>query len=555
MSNNSHNSQRLHGRTLLDNPSFNKGTNFSRAERSSNGLLGMLPFGEESLDCRVERAYQAFHQKGSRLQQHIYLRQIQDFDENLFVQLISEYPTEMLPVIYTPTVGQACQQFSDIFIRPRGLFLNYPEKDHIEEILDNVSMDSVEVIVITDGEAILGIGDQGVGGMGIPIGKLSLYSAMGGINPSTSLPVVLDVGTNNEDLLNDRFYLGWKHERIRGQQYDDFVELVLMAIHKRWPNAVIQFEDFGSENAQRLLDKYLHRICCFNDDIQGTSAVTLGCLLSACRISGKPIEQCKVVIAGAGAAGGGIAHGIVAGMCDRGLDVAVANRQIYMLNSEGLIHTESTRSRPYQLPYAREQHELENWVGDYKLLDTVRNVQPDVLIGVTGQGGFFTKEIILEMASHTERPCIFPLSNPTSRIEATPTELIRWTDGRAIVATGSPFDPVPYKGVLHEIAQCNNAYAFPGIGLGLIAAQSRRATPEMFTATSKVIGNAVPDLSAPGKSLLPSLNNVRPLSRKIAIAVAEIAFEQEIAAVNSGKNVEQLVDDKMWCPNDPYRLN
>ena len=536
------------GRLLLELPKLNKGTAFSREERVELGLLGMIPYGEESLDSQVERAYQAYSNKESNLEKHIYLRQLQDLNEVLFFKLIICYASEMLPVLYTPTVGDACEHFSEIYRKPHGLFLNYPEREFIDDILTNISHESVEVIVVTDGEAILGIGDQGVGGMGIPIGKLSLYSALGGINPKVALPIVLDVGTNNQQLLNDPLYVGWKNERIRGQEYDDFVELVLTSIHRKWPDAVIQFEDFGTLNSQRLLDEYIQRFCCFNDDIQGTAAITVGCLIAACRVTGVSPKDSTIVIAGAGAAGSGIAKGCVSAMVASGLDYETARRRIYMLNRDGLIHSGSNRMRPYQKPFVRELSELTDWKGDYQLLDTVRNVRPNVLIGVSGQNGFFSEQIVREMAAHTERPCIFPLSNPTSKIEAVPEDLLRWTDGRAVVATGSPFDPVSYGGVEHEIAQCNNAYAFPGIGLGLIAVKSRRVTDEMFTVVAHVIGSAQPDIHTPGSSLLPPLGNVRSLSREIAIAVAQIAVEQGLSGVASDKSVEQLVDEKIWNP-------
>ena len=536
------------GRLLLELPKLNKGTAFTREERIELGLLGMIPYGEESLDSQIERAYQAYSNKESNLEKHIYLRQLQDLNEVLFFKLIICYASEMLPVLYTPTVGDACEHFSEIYRKPHGLFLNYPEREFIDDILSNISHESVEVIVVTDGEAILGIGDQGVGGMGIPIGKLSLYSALGGIDPKVALPIVLDVGTNNQQLLNDPLYVGWKNERIRGQEYDDFVELVLTSIHRKWPDAVIQFEDFGTLNSQRLLDEYIQRFCCFNDDIQGTAAITVGCLIAACRVTGVSPKDSTIVIAGAGAAGSGIAKGCVSAMVASGLDYETARRRIYMLNRDGLIHSGSNRMRPYQKPFVRELSELTDWKGDYQLLDTVRNVRPNVLIGVSGQNGIFSEQIVREMAAHAERPCIFPLSNPTSKIEAVPEDLLRWTDGRAVVATGSPFDPVSYGGVEYDIAQCNNAYAFPGIGLGLIAVKARRVTDEMFTAVAHVIGSAQPDVHTPGSSLLPPLGDVRSLSREIAIAVAKIAVKQGLSGLASDKSVEQLVDEKIWNP-------
>ncbi len=542
--------QELHvGRVLLELPQLNKGTAFTRLERAEKSLIGLLPLAYEGMDEHLARAYQAYQQKHSALEKHIYLRQLQNVNETLFFSLIIEHAAEMLPVIYTPTVGEACQQFSDIFRKPQGLFLNYPERRCIDQSLDNVTSKNIEVIVITDGEAILGIGDQGVGGMGIPIGKLCLYSALGGIHPAATLPIVLDTGTNNLDLLDDDLYIGWRHERVRGQEYDDFLKLVLTKIHRKWPHAVIQFEDFGALNSQRLLHQYADRMCCFNDDIQGTAAVTLGCLMAACRSAGNHLTESKIVIVGAGAAGTGIAAGCVFAMTQLGMDYSSACERVYMLNSAGLIRTESERIRDSQMPFARDRSQLGGWQGGYQLEDVVRNVQPNVLIGVSGQGGMFSQSIVQEMAAHVERPCIFPLSNPTSKTEAVPADLIKWTDGRVIVATGSPFEPVHFNGVVHEIAQCNNAYAFPGIGLGLIAVHASRVTDEMFHAVARVIGNAEPDLDQPGHSLLPPLEKLRALSRDIAIAVAASAVEQGLNQTEVEGSVEQMVDAKIWFPD------
>ncbi len=546
MSNNS--TDRISGRLLLELPQFNKGTSFTRTERVEGGILGMVPYRLEELDAQVRRGYQAYSAKDSDLEKHIYLRQLQSTNETLFYMLIIEHAAEMLPVIYTPTVGDACELFSEIYRKPYGLFLNYPEREYMDQILDNVNQDNVEIIVMTDSEAILGIGDQGVGGMGIPIGKLSLYSALGGIDPSKALPVVLDVGTDNSELLQSDFYVGWKHERIRGPEYDEFVELALSAIHRKWPHAVIQFEDFGASNSLRLLDKYFDRLCCFNDDIQGTAAVTVGSLIAASRVTGRSLKNSKVVIAGAGAAGTGIAHGCVSQMVNEGLDAETAHRRIYMLNSKGLIRSDSPNLRPQQIPFAQPPENLADWNGDYQLADIVRNVQPDVLIGVSGQSGYFSEQIVIEMAKSCQRPCIFPLSNPTSKAEAFPADIFKWTQGRAIVATGSPFDTVVYDGVNYHIAQCNNAYAFPGIGLGLAAVKARKVTDEMFNAVANVIGNAQPDVEVQGTSILPPLDKVRELSRKIAIDVARIAVEQGLTGIDLDCSIEQLVDDKVWFP-------
>ncbi len=538
----------LKGRMLLELPQINKGTAFSREERLASNLLGMLPYSVETLDQQVKRAYKAFSSKDSALEQHIYLRQLLSFNETLYYGLIIKYAEEVLPIIYTPTVGRACEDFSEIYRKPHGLFLNYPEIKHIDEILDNVENDIVDVIVVTDGEAILGIGDQGVGGMGIPIGKLGLYSALGGINPKTTLPVVFDVGTDNQKLLNDPFYVGLRQNRIRGQKYDEFVELALTAIHRKWPHAIIQFEDFGQSNSQRLLDIYANRLCCFNDDIQGTAAVTVGSLIAACRVIGRSLKDLTIVIAGAGAAGVGVANGCLAAMVEGGLDRDSACKKIYLLNSSGLVCTDSDRLHSHQKPFARIREELSGWEGDFQLLSVIQNIRPDVLIGVSGRVGLFSEQIIRQLAASCERPFVFPLSNPTSNIEAVPEDILEWTDGRAVIATGSPFENVNFNGVRHHIAQCNNAYAFPGIGLGLAAVKAKRATDEMFTATSKVIGTAQSNVHIPGASLLPPLGDVRSLSRDIAMAVANIAIEQNLTGITVNKPVAKLIDEKIWNP-------
>ena len=536
------------GRLWLELPELNKGTAFTRKERIECGLLGMVPYSQEELSAQVSRAYKAYAAKDSDLEKHIFLRQLQTINETLFYELIIQHAARMLPVIYTPTVGNACELFSEIYRKPFGLFLNYPEREFMDEILENVPNDDVEVIVMTDGEAILGIGDQGVGGMGIPIGKLSLYSALGGIDPKVTLPVVLDVGTNNNKLLESNFYVGWKNARIRGQEYDDFVELVLSSIHKKWPHAVVQFEDFGASNSLRLLDKYVDRLCCFNDDIQGTAAITVGSLIAASRVTGQSLIDSKIVIAGAGAAGTGIAHGIALDMMRMGMEEESARRRIYMLNSKGLIRSDSPNLRPQQIPFAQPREHLVDWKGDFQLLDVVRNVHPDVLIGVSGQSGYFSEEIVREMTKVCSRPCIFPLSNPTSKTEAFPGDILRWTDGRAIVATGSPFDQVSLNGVNYEIAQCNNAYAFPGIGLGLSAIKAKKVTDEMLNVVANVIGHAKEGVKEPGTSILPPLDSIRKLSREVAIAVANIAVEQDLTGCDFDCSIEELVDSKMWSP-------
>lgn len=536
------------GQSLLELPQYNKGTAFTLKERVKYGLLGLLPPHEETLEQQVARAYRAYGAKSTDLERHIYLRQLQDFNETLFYRLIMDYPGEMIPIIYTPTVGEACRKFSEIYRKPRGLFISYPERKHIKRMLENAVVKDVHAIVITDSEAILGIGDQGAGGMGIPIGKLALYTALGGVAPHVCLPILLDVGTNNQALLDDPLYIGWPEPRISGAEYDEFVDQVISAIHRKWPKALIQFEDFGSGNASRLLERYRDQVCSFNDDIQGTAAVTLGTVLAACRTAGMDFADARVVIVGAGSAGCGIAEQMVRGLMAAGLDEAEARKRFYLVDRDGLIRDDLQQMSPRQAPFKRSASDLSKWQGDFGLADVVRNVLPNILIGVSGQPGMFSQEVIEAMAAAHDRPIIFPLSNPTERAEAHPGDVIRWTDGRALVATGSPFPPVIHDGKVFDIAQCNNAYAFPGIGLGVLAVQASRITDNMLMKVAETIGTAVPEDANTGAPLLPPLTGIRPLSRRIAIEVARCAVEEGLCGKVKSDDVEDLVDRSIWEP-------
>jgi malate dehydrogenase (oxaloacetate-decarboxylating) len=540
------------GQSLLELPQFNKGTAFTWDERLRFGLLGLLPPHEETLDQQVARAHRAYQAKQADIERHIYLRQLQDFNETLFYRLIMDYPAEMIPIIYTPTVGEACKRFSEIYRKPRGLFISYPERQYIKEILENASHEHVHAVVITDSEAILGIGDQGAGGMGIPIGKLALYTALGGVDPNVCLPILLDVGTNNQSLLDDPLYIGWPNARIRGDEYDAFVGEVMSAIMDRWPDALIQFEDFGTANAGRLLDRYRDEICCFNDDIQGTAAVTMGTVLAACRLSSRQFRDSTIAIVGAGSAGCGIAEQLMSGLVADGLDADEARDRFYLVDRDGLVREGLESISPRQAGFARSTGELSDWDDDFSLGSVVTNARPNVLIGVSGQPGMFSEDVVRNMTKNSDRPIIFPLSNPTERAEARPADVIRWSDGRALVACGSPFQPVIHDGVTHTIAQCNNAYAFPGIGLGILAVGASRVTDEMFMRVAKTIGDTVPEDAPAGASLLPPLTAIRPLSHEIAIAVGVCAVEQGICDVTSVDEVESLVDQSIWVPQ--YRL-
>lgn len=537
------------GNTLLNTPLLNKGSAFSSEERKSFNLSGLLPANIESIEEQASRAYEQFSLFSSELDKHIYLRNIQDTNETLYFKLIDQHIEEMMPIIYTPTVGDACQKFSQIYRRNRGLFLSYEEQDELEEILNNAPNKDVKVIVITDGERILGLGDQGIGGMGIPIGKLALYTACGGINPEHTLPIVLDVGTNNSALLSDPMYMGWRHPRVSGEQYYDFVDDCLKAIRQRWPDALIQFEDFAQTNAMPLLQRYQDKFCCFNDDIQGTASVTVGTLLAAANVTGKRLSQQKVVFAGAGSAGCGIAEAIIAQMVYEGISEQQAREQIFMVDRWGLLEQGMTGLLSFQQSLAQPTSIRTQWEVDanteISLLDVIQKAKPDVLIGVTGVPGLFNQPIIEAMAAGCERPVVMPLSNPTSRVEAKPADIITWTDGRAIVATGSPFPDVVYKGVKYPIAQCNNSYIFPGIGLGVISANANRVTNEMLQQASMTLASMSPMLKG-GKQLLPPLSDIQNVSRKIAIEVAKKAVQQGKATDRTEERLSERLEEEFW---------
>lgn len=537
------------GNTLLNTPLLNKGSAFSSEERKSFNLSGLLPANIESIEEQASRAYEQFSLFSSELDKHIYLRNIQDTNETLYFKLIDQHIEEMMPIIYTPTVGDACQKFSQIYRRNRGLFLSYEEQDELEEILNNAPNKDVKVIVITDGERILGLGDQGIGGMGIPIGKLALYTACGGINPEHTLPIVLDVGTNNSALLSDPMYMGWRHPRVSGEQYYDFVDDCLKAIRQRWPDALIQFEDFAQTNAMPLLQRYQDKFCCFNDDIQGTASVTVGTLLAAANVTGKRLSQQKVVFAGAGSAGCGIAEAIIAQMVYEGISEQQTREQIFMVDRWGLLEQGMTGLLSFQQSLAQPTSIRTQWEVDanteISLLDVIQKAKPDVLIGVTGVPGLFNQPVIEAMAAGCERPVVMPLSNPTSRVEAKPADIITWSDGRAIVATGSPFPDVVYKGVKYPIAQCNNSYIFPGIGLGVISANANRVTNEMLQQASMTLASMSPMLKG-GKQLLPPLSDIQNVSRKIAIEVAKKAVQQGKATDRTEERLSERLEEEFW---------
>jgi malate dehydrogenase (oxaloacetate-decarboxylating) len=542
----------LAGQALEEQPFLNKGLAFTFAERRELGLQGLLPPHEETLEVQLERAYRAYQQKATDLERHIFLRALQDENETLFYALLLGHVAEMMPIVYTPVVGAACQQFSHIYRRPRGLFISVPEQRDIDTILDNRPYRDVDVIVVTDGERILGLGDQGAGGMGIPIGKLSLYTLCGGIHPTRTLPIILDVGTNNAEALRDPLYVGWRHERVRGQEYDDFIDTFVQAVKRKLPHVLLQWEDFAQANAGRLLDRYRDQLCTFNDDIQGTASVTTGTLLAAVKVTGSPLRDQRVVTFGAGSAGCGISEQICAAMVREGLSEAEARSRFWLIDRPGLLREGLTGLFPFQQTFVQPRSAWSGWnvaqAGQVGFMDVVKNVKPTILIGVSGVPGAFTEEIVREMARGAARPIIFPLSNPTSRCEATPADLLVWTEGKALVATGSPFADIAYKGRTIPVTQCNNSYIFPGLGLGILASGAKRVTDGMFMAASMALAEASPALTKQDAPLLPPLEGIRQVSRRIAIAVAAEAQKAGVAERMSEDETARLVDQRMWVP-------
>ncbi len=538
------------GPAILEAPLINKGTAFTEEERQFFNLEGLLPYTIETIEEQVSRAYEQYKRFDNDINKHIFLRDIQDTNETLFYRLVQNHITEMMPIIYTPVVGLACERFSKNYRCNRGLFISYPNKDRIRDILNNSTRHKVKVIVVTDGERILGLGDQGIGGMGIPIGKLSLYTSCGGISPAYTLPVTLDVGTDNPQLLEDPMYMGWRHPRISGEQYNEFVEAFMEAVQERWPDALIQFEDFAQKNAMPLLERYKDRYCCFNDDIQGTAAVTVGSLLAACKAAGTKLSEQRITFLGAGSAGCGIAEAIVAQMVSEGISDQEARRRVYMVDRWGLLLDNMPTLLPFQADLAQSAAETKAWdAGEHiSLLDVVNNAKPTVLIGVSGAPGLFTEQVIKSMLKHCERPIVFPLSNPTSRVEATPKDVLHWTDGRALVATGSPFKPVTVGEKVYEIAQCNNSYIFPGIGLGVLAVKAKRITDNMLMASSRALAECSP-LAVDGEGqLLPPLDDIHSVSKKIAFAVGKAAIADGAALEMKDETLLKSIDKNFWYP-------
>jgi len=539
------------GMDLLNRQRLNKGTAFTDAERASLGLHGLLPPQVETLDQQAVRAYEAYQRKTDDLERHIYLRALQDTNEVLFYRLLLDHIEEMTPMVYTPVVALACQQFSHIYRRPRGLFISYPMRDAIPALLRSRPNPDVDVIVVTDGERILGIGDQGVGGLGIPIGKLSLYTLVGGIRPERTLPIVLDVGTNNIERLKDPEYLGWRHERITGQAYFDFVEQFVQAVKHEFPNTCLQWEDFATPHARPILERYRDQLLTFNDDIQGTAAVALGAILGAVQVAGRPLKDQQVVMLGAGSAGIGVADFLRAAMRDAGLSEEDARRRFWIVDKAGLLHSGRTDLTAEQRVYAQPRDRVSAWLSGRDgigLADVIGKIDATVLIGLSTARGAFTESVVREMGRKVERPIIFPLSNPTSKSEATAEDLIRWTDGRALVATGSPFAPVQYDGRQIPIAQCNNIFIFPAMGLGVVAARARRVTDSMILAAARALGEKSPALTDPSAPLLPALQQLRDVAAHIATAAGRQAQRDGVAPKTSDAELAARVAETQWTP-------
>jgi malate dehydrogenase (oxaloacetate-decarboxylating) len=546
---------RLKGMDLLDTPLLNKGTAFSYEERTLLGLHALLPPQVETLDEQVVRAYEAYKRKTEDLERHIYLRALQDTNEVLFYRLLVDHLEEMTPIVYTPVVGAACQEFSHIYRRPRGLFISYPMRESIVELLRHRPNPEVDVIVATDGERILGIGDQGAGGLGIPIGKLSLYTVFGGIAPERTLPVILDVGTNNQDRLQDPEYLGWRHERVTGDEYYAFIEQFVRAVKQELPGTLLQWEDFGVAHARPILAKYREELLTFNDDIQGTGAITLSVIMAASEVTGVPYAQQRFAILGAGSAGVGVADLLTAALVEAGVPGPEARRRCWIVNRGGLIHSGRTDIKDEQRVYAHAWDDVKSWAttGDGKigLEDVVREARPTVLIGLSTLKSAFTESMIRTMARWVPRPMILPLSNPTAKSEAVPEDLLKWTEGRAIIATGSPFPPAKFGDTIYPVAQCNNAYIFPALGLGLVAGKCRMVTDSMLLAAARALAERSPARQNPHAPLLPSLLDLREVALEIALAVAMEGQRKGLAPRLSKDELSQRIREARWVPEYP----
>jgi malate dehydrogenase (oxaloacetate-decarboxylating) len=546
---------RVRGNAVLAHPMINRGTAFSEEERRALGLTGLLPSGVSTIDGQVRRTYAQYKRMPDNLTKNVYLQNLRVRNEILFFRLLTDNIEEMLPIVYTPTIGQVIERFSHEFRRPRGVYLTIEHPEDIETAFQNYGLgsDDVDLLVATDSEGILGIGDWGVGGIEISIGKLAVYTAAAGIHPRRVIPVVLDAGTDNPALLNDDMYLGYRHARVRGERYDEFIDAYVTVASKMFPNAMLHWEDFGVANARRILTKYADQYCTFNDDMQGTAAVVLAAAFSAVRAMGSRLRDQVVVIHGAGTAGLGIADMMRDVMVTQGLSHEEATRRFYALDRSGLITSDRVEKvRDFQVPYAQPVERVGSWASngsEIALADVVANARPTMLIGTSTQAGAFTERIVRTMAEHAERPIIMPLSNPTSRAEAQPSDLIHWTDGRALIATGSPFPAVPYRNRTYQIGQANNALIFPGLGLGVTVSRARRVSDGMLAAAANALAD-LSDAGTPGSPVLPPVQSLRMVSASVAVGVAQAAEREGLAQVELHDPIQQVYE-AMWRPVYP----
>jgi malate dehydrogenase (oxaloacetate-decarboxylating) len=539
------------GYDLISNPRWNKGTSYTQQERDDFCLNGLIPPHVFSLEEIVDKRYNTMLAKPTDLEKHIYLRAIQERNETLFYALLDKHIETIMPLVYTPVVGLACQQFSSIYRQPRGLFVSYPNRDKIDAMLSSPYFNHVEVIVVSDGERILGLGDQGAGGMGIPIGKLSLYTACAGIAPEKTLPILLDAGTDNQELLNDPLYIGWRNPRIRGKEYDEFVDLFVRAVKKRFPQVLLQWEDFAQANAGKLLNRHRDEICSFNDDIQGTAAIVVSALIAAMKSAQIKPQDLRAVVVGAGSAGVGISNLLVDYLEYVGVLRDKAYEQIFLVDKNGLI-TNNVESQGFQKVFVKAN--LESWSvkdqNNISLLETVTNSKANLIVGVSAQGGIFTQAVIKQMTLNTNRPIVFPLSNPTSKAEAVPEDILRWTNDQAIIGTGTAFAKVKRNGKMMRIDQVNNCYIFPGMGLGIIALKAKTVTDKMFLIAAIALAELSPALNDPNNNLLPPLSEIKNISKQIGIKIAEEIIREGLTEIKplNDKDLEQLIEDNMWKP-------
>ncbi len=545
--------EELTGQAKLFDALTTKGTAFTHEERSRYGLLGLLPTAEKTLDQQAEHCWHEFSTRRDDLDKHIYLRALQDRNETLFYRVLRDHIPETMPIVYTPTVGEACQRFSEIYRRPRGLFVSYPDRTQLAEVINNRPHRNPDVIVVTDGQRILGLGDQGIGGMGIPIGKLSLYVLIGGIDPARTLPIVLDVGTDNVELLEDPQYLGWRHRRISDDEYYTFIDEFVAAVREQLPDVLLQWEDFATVHALPILERYRDKLLTFNDDIQGTAAVTLGALHGAAGAAGRPLSQQQVVMLGAGSAGIGVLDMVRREMVAQGLSETEAMQRIWVVDVVGLLTDDRTDLSDGQRRFAQPANRVADWglSGPAQLADVVHHVDVGILVGLSTAAGAFTEAIVRDMAAKTDRPIIFPLSNPTSHAEAHPAELNEWTGGRALIATGSPFAPLRRGDVEVPVAQCNNVYIFPAMGLAVTAAQATRVTDNMMRVAAATLGDASPALSDPDQPLLPAWSDVPDVAVRIAHAVGAQAVADGVAPARSDDELAERIAQVRWTPEYP----